>query len=143
MVTIDPYTSTFRDAVVDLSLRAWTPVFRHMREAVPAFVYRSFYPNGWEARQRADIAHILETEPHHTYVAVEDSTVLGWMSLRFHPERRHEHGHGGNRGRPRACRVQRRLSRPRIPAVAGGALLQGSARSRNGRLLGCPIRKRF
>lgn len=49
MVTIDPYTPTFCD-VVDLSLRAWTPVFRHMQEAVPAFVYRSFYPNGWEAR---------------------------------------------------------------------------------------------
>lgn len=86
MAKVLPYLPQFKDAVIDLSMRAWEPVFKEMRAAVPAFVYSSFYPEGWEARQRSDISRILETESDHTYVAVENDAVVGWMSLKFYPE---------------------------------------------------------
>ncbi|MDI3329776.1 MAG: hypothetical protein QJR09_03430 [Micrococcus sp.] len=52
---ITPYLHHHRDSVLDLSIRAWAPVFAVMRDDVPGFVYDNFYPEGWEARQRADL----------------------------------------------------------------------------------------
>ena len=43
MVEIVAYRPEQRQALLDLSLRAWAPVFPLMEQDVPAFVYRSFY----------------------------------------------------------------------------------------------------
>lgn len=57
-MTIAPYAGEHRRAVLDLSLRAWEPVFPQIRDAVPVLVYDAFYPDGWRARQLAvDPAH--------------------------------------------------------------------------------------
>ncbi len=49
MVQIKPYASDQRAAVLELSVRAWAPVFPLTRSAVPEFVYGSFYPDGMES----------------------------------------------------------------------------------------------
>ena len=54
MVEIVAYRPEQRQALLDLSLRAWAPVFPLMEQDVPAFVYHSFYPEGWRQRQAAD-----------------------------------------------------------------------------------------
>lgn len=46
MVEIVAYRPEQRQVLLDLSLRAWAPVFPLMEQDVPAFVYRSFYPEG-------------------------------------------------------------------------------------------------
>ncbi|HNS88026.1 MAG TPA: hypothetical protein PKH09_14080, partial [Parvularculaceae bacterium] len=48
------------DEIVELSVRAWSPVFPKMRKEIDGFVYDSFYPHGWEARQSE--AERLEAE---------------------------------------------------------------------------------
>ncbi len=63
MVEIAAYRPQQRQALLDLSLRAWAPVFPLMEQDVPAFVYRSFYPEGWRQRQTADLAEVLDGEP--------------------------------------------------------------------------------
>jgi ribosomal protein S18 acetylase RimI-like enzyme len=83
---VTPYLSHHRDSVLDLSIRAWTPVFAGMRDHVPGFVYDNFYPQGWEARQRADLAAVLDGEPEHCAVAVAHDSVVGWVCTRLHPE---------------------------------------------------------
>ena len=50
---IVPYERIHKEAVLDLTLRAWAPVFERMASELPAFVYEAFYPSGWEVRQRA------------------------------------------------------------------------------------------
>lgn len=69
-----------------LSLRAWEPVFPQVREAVPAFVYECFYPQGWKERQYDDMAAVLDNEPENVAVALEGGTPVGWVCTRLHPE---------------------------------------------------------
>lgn len=86
MTTIEPYAAHHRHAVLDLSLRAWAPVFPLVRQAVPGFVYDTFYPDGWEDRQRTDLAAVLDGEPEHVDVAIVAESVAGWVCTRLHPE---------------------------------------------------------
>ena len=88
MVEIIAYRPQQRQALLDLSLRAWAPVFPLMEQDVPAFVYRSFYPEGWRRRQAADLAEVLDGEPDSVDVAVLDDRPVGWVCTRLHPEDR-------------------------------------------------------
>lgn len=87
-VTIGAYDPELREQIIALSLRAWAPVFDGMKLAVPPFVYRSFYPNGWEDRQRTDVARFLDEEGERVRVAIANGRVLGWVGLRCHDEDR-------------------------------------------------------
>ena len=77
MVEIVAYRPEQRQALLDLSLRAWAPVFPLMEQDVPAFVYRSFYPEGWRQRQFSDLAEVLDVEPDGVDVAVLDGRPVG------------------------------------------------------------------
>lgn len=48
---IVPYDPSYLNAITDLSILAWEPVFPLMREAIPDYVYDAFYPDGWKTRQ--------------------------------------------------------------------------------------------
>ena len=72
------------DALIALSLRAWAPVFPKMKEAVPAFVYQNFYPQGREARQTADLHAMLSDGETDVWVAKEGNELLGYVGLRRH-----------------------------------------------------------
>ena len=79
MVEIVAYRPEQRQVLLDLSLRAWAPVFPLMEQDVPAFVYRSFYPEGWRQRQSSDLAEVLDGEPDGVDVAVVDGRPVGWV----------------------------------------------------------------
>ena len=85
--TIVAYDEKHREYLLDLAIRAWTPVFPKMEAEVPAFVYDSFYPNGWRERQRTDLATLLDSEPENVDVAiVAGDTPVGWACTRLHHE---------------------------------------------------------
>lgn len=86
MPHIAPYAPEHREAVLELSLRAWEPIFPVLATEVPAFVYSSFYPRGWRERQYADLATILDAEPHNVDLALEGDRPVGWICTRLHPE---------------------------------------------------------
>lgn len=88
MLSIQPYSTEHRKAVLDVSRLAWAPVFPLTSSVVPAFVYDSFYPNGWEARHIADMATLLDEEPHNVDIAFDESVLAGWVCTRLHPEDR-------------------------------------------------------
>ena len=81
-----PYAPNHRAAALDLAIRSWEPVFQRMRESVPRFVYDNFYPDGWRARQAADLAQVLDDEPDDIDVAMFGEVVVGWICTRIHPE---------------------------------------------------------
>ena len=83
---IVPYSAEHREPLLALSLRAWEPVFPLLKSAVPAFVYESFYPDGWRSRQSNDHGAILDGEPENIDVALADKSPVGWVCTRLHPE---------------------------------------------------------
>lgn len=83
---IEPYRPAHRSAALDLAIRAWTPVFARLRGAVPRFVYDNFWREGWQARQRDDLARLLDDTPEDVDVAVVDGAVIGWVCTRIHAE---------------------------------------------------------
>lgn len=86
--SITPYSADRRAEVLDLSVRAWAPVFPKTRAAVPGFVYDAFYPEGWEARQLSDMAAVIDGEPENVDLALVDDALAGWVCTRLHPEDR-------------------------------------------------------
>lgn len=88
MLRIRAFLPDDREDLISLALRAWEPVFPLTEQAVSPFVYRAFYPDGWRARQRADISAVLDEEPENIDVAFSDSQVAGWVCTRLHPEDR-------------------------------------------------------
>ena len=72
--------------ILDISMRAWEPVFERLRPAVLPYVYDAFYPDGWRERQAHDMRHLLDTEGDNMFVAMNEGKVAGFVGLRVHPE---------------------------------------------------------
>lgn len=87
-IEIEPYSAAMKPDLLALSMRAWEPVFRDMKADVHAYVYNAFYPDGWHARQKADVEAYLDIDDVQTWVAVRSDKVLGYVGLRLHPEDR-------------------------------------------------------
>ncbi|MEM9633711.1 MAG: GNAT family N-acetyltransferase [Pseudomonadota bacterium] len=85
-IEIVHYSPDQKETLVNLSLRAWAPVFERMKLEIPAFIYDSFYPGGWQKRQSADVGAFLEAEGERTFVAIRSGEVSGFIGLRLHPE---------------------------------------------------------
>ena len=85
---IIPFEPKHAEAVLDVTVQAWTPVFSKTKNDVPRFVYEAFYPDGWEKRQTAEVQELLETEPQNFWVAILDQQVAGFLGFRLHPEDR-------------------------------------------------------
>lgn len=85
VIAIHPYEPSQREAVIDLSLRAWAPVFEKMEPAVQPYVYGAFYPQGWAVRQAADIGALLDAEADKVLVACDGDALAGWVGVRIHP----------------------------------------------------------
>ncbi len=84
-IEIESYAVRHREPIIELSLKAWGAVFPKLAAAVPSYVYRAFYPDGWEARQAADIDAFLLSEGQFAWVAMDQHTVVGWIGIRLHP----------------------------------------------------------
>lgn len=79
---IRPYRETDADSVVQLSLRAWEPVFASIRQAMDAGVFQAFYPNGWRESQRYAVSAALAEQ--NVWVAEQDDVVAGFVSVVLH-----------------------------------------------------------
>ncbi|MEY9214689.1 GNAT family N-acetyltransferase [Thermobifida halotolerans] len=72
------------DAVVALSLRAWTPVFASLEEVLgPSGLFARMYPQGWRTDQRQAVADVCRSEENHVWVAEVDSAVAGFVAVRL------------------------------------------------------------
>ena len=69
--------------IVELSLKAWSPVFKSFRTVWGSSLYERFVPD-WKKSQAADVAAALETNP--TWVAVTENRVAGFVNVTFDDE---------------------------------------------------------
>lgn len=81
---IRPFTKLDRDAVVELSLRAWAPVFASLKEALRGSgVYEAQYPD-WRASQRQAVQDACEDDSVQVWVAEVDRAVAGFTAAKLH-----------------------------------------------------------
>lgn len=59
---IELYDPSQLDAVIRLSLRAWTPVFESIQNAMDIEVYREFYPDDWRVSQSKAVEDVCAAE---------------------------------------------------------------------------------
>lgn len=83
-VDILPYEPRHLDEILDLSVRAWTPVFVSIEATLPPAVFAAFYPEGWRVRHRQETRTACEEDPSSMWVAVSDSAVVGFVATRLH-----------------------------------------------------------
>jgi ribosomal protein S18 acetylase RimI-like enzyme len=83
-LTIEPFEPSHLEAVVELALRAWAPVFESLRAAMDPEVFSAFYPD-WRADQRDAVTKACTSPDHETWVAVQDGVVVGFVNTMLHP----------------------------------------------------------
>ncbi|MBD2121884.1 GNAT family N-acetyltransferase [Trichocoleus sp. FACHB-262] len=92
---IEPYGDRQLEAVVRLSLRAWTPVFDSLQQVIDADVYRSFYPDGWRVSQQKAVEEVCTAEDTNVWVAmsaegdaigIDTGLTVGFVAVKLHSE---------------------------------------------------------
>ena len=81
---IEPYDPAHVDAVVRLSLRAWSPVFDSLKTELAPEVWQSFYPEGWRTSQEKSVRDTCANADMKVWVAIEAGIVAGFVAVRFH-----------------------------------------------------------
>jgi ribosomal protein S18 acetylase RimI-like enzyme len=83
---IEPYESSQLDAVICLSLRAWTPVFDSIEKAMDAEVYQVFYPDNWCVSQQKAVEDVCAAEDTKVWVAIDAGSTVGFVAVKLHSE---------------------------------------------------------
>jgi len=73
-VQLQLYDPSHRDEIVQLSLRAWRPVFPSIKNSLEPAVYQAFYPDGWEASQRRAVEAVCDDDETTVWVAIKEQT---------------------------------------------------------------------
>lgn len=84
---IEPYEEKKLDEIVQLSLRAWEPVFDSIEGAMDREVYRELHPD-WRVTQRTAVELACENTDIHVWVASDESRIVGFVALKLHAENR-------------------------------------------------------
>ena len=83
---IEPYDANQLEAIVRLSLRAWTPVFDSLQKVLNADVYQSFYPDSWRVSQQKAVENVCSDEDTKVWVAIDNGSTVGFVAVKLHQE---------------------------------------------------------
>lgn len=91
LTVVDPsiraYRADDRDAVVDLALRAWTPVFASMRGVTGDEIDHLLHGDDWRVYQRRSVEDTLDNEAMHLWVAHDpddEGAVVAFVAVTLH-----------------------------------------------------------
>ena len=82
-MTIEPYDDSQLGAIVELSLRAWEPVFASIASAMDPEVYREQHPD-WRAGQRAAVEAACASPEVRMWIASEHARTVGFVACKLH-----------------------------------------------------------
>jgi ribosomal protein S18 acetylase RimI-like enzyme len=84
---IRPLDDRDAEAVVDLSLRAWAPVFASLEQVLGSEIFRRMHPD-WREDQRRAVEEVLAAKKERVWVAELDGAAAGFVAIELHhPER--------------------------------------------------------
>lgn len=69
------------DAVVELSLRAWEPVFESLREVLGDPIFTRLHQPDWRTAQAEAVRVSCTNEDHDVFVAVADERPVGFATI--------------------------------------------------------------
>ena len=84
-MNIRDYTESDREAMTELTLRAWEPVFEGMQQSISPQIYEIFVPD-WQAEQLRSLNTICNDNAIHKIVAEIEGKLVGFAAMSFHPE---------------------------------------------------------
>ncbi|WP_019506042.1 GNAT family N-acetyltransferase [Pleurocapsa sp. PCC 7319] len=83
---IESYDPHHLDAVIRLSLRAWTPVFDSIQKVMNADVYQAFYPDNWRVSQQKAVENVCAAEDTNVWVAIDIGSTVGFVAVKLDSE---------------------------------------------------------
>lgn len=83
---IEPYKPQQLDTIIRLSLRAWTPVFDSIQEAMNPDVYQVFYPDNWRVSQKKAVEDVCVADDTNVWVAIASGSPVGFIAVKLHSE---------------------------------------------------------
>lgn len=84
---IQSYEPQHLDAVVDISLRAWMPVFEAIQRVMDPEIYAALHPD-WRADQQKAVESVCAADEMPVWVAVEEGIVAGFVAVKLRKEDR-------------------------------------------------------
>ena len=82
---IEPYDPRQLDAVIRLSLRAWTPVFDSIQKAMDFDVYRELHPD-WRVSQQKAVEGVCAAADTKLWVAIDSGSTVGFVAVKLHSQ---------------------------------------------------------
>ncbi len=83
---IRPFEDRDTGVVVNLSLRAWAPVFASIEQAIGSEIYRRLYPDGWRTSQQQSVEDVCARQKTQVWVAEVDESTVGFVAVELHCE---------------------------------------------------------
>ena|SRR5215210_1210284 len=84
---IRPFDDRDAEAVVDLSLRAWGPVFASLERVLGSETFRRLHPD-WQEDQRRAVEDVCAAKSERVWVVEVDGAAVGFVAIELHhPER--------------------------------------------------------
>ena len=80
-VVIRPFRESDLDAIVELSLRAWEPVFESLRAVLGEAIFARLHQPDWRAVQTEEVRSSCTSEERDVFVAVADETPVGFATI--------------------------------------------------------------
>jgi len=77
---IRPFDDRDAEAVVDLSLRAWAPVFASLEQVLGSEIFGRLHPD-WREDQRRAVEDVLAAKEGWVWVAEVGASVVGFVSV--------------------------------------------------------------
>jgi len=80
---IRPFDDRDAEAVVDLSLRAWAPVFASLEQVLGSEIFRRQYPD-WREDQRRAVEDVCAAKKGRVWVAEVGVSTVGFVTVELH-----------------------------------------------------------
>ena len=74
-------------AIVELSLRAWAPVFESIEQALGNEILRRLHPD-WRVSQQEAVERVCASEKAQVWVGEQDRVTAGFVALYLDPKAR-------------------------------------------------------
>ncbi|WP_460037533.1 GNAT family N-acetyltransferase [Streptomyces cavourensis] len=84
-IQVRPFEARDLDPVIDLSLRAWAPVYESFAEVMGPEVFGRQYPD-WRTSQRREVEAACTEGKAHVWVAEDGVKVVGLVAVVLEPE---------------------------------------------------------